>query len=211
MFAAEVNFHAARRLTSLYIFENAGEGYAIDSPMFRELSQLFYDVAARSSIDAMVGVIQLSTASVAERLAIAYDIGFRRFQVALPDWLTDGEPEVMSFFADVSGDFPDCEFLHYNVGHAERQLAVVDYRRLADAAPNLGATKNASGGVDCAADLKRTVPDLQHFFGEDNYLHGECSLLTTLGVLAPALTHQYFEAGVAHYTSGSTNCIANFS
>jgi dihydrodipicolinate synthase/N-acetylneuraminate lyase len=198
---AEVDFLIARGFTSLYIFGTAGEGYAVDSPTFREVTQLFYNLIARKSADGMVGVIQLSTSCVIERLAVAYDIGFRKFQIALPAWSALADGEVMRFFAAVCGTFTDCEFLHYNVAHAKRQLSGQEYRRLADANPNLVATKNVSGGAGRAADLMRQAPDLQHFFGEDNYLHGamfgECSLLTTLGALAPELTHQYFEAGVA--------------
>jgi dihydrodipicolinate synthase/N-acetylneuraminate lyase len=201
VFEAEVDFLTACGFTSLYIFGTAGEGYAVDNPTFREVTQLFHDLVARRSIDGMVSVIQLSTSCVIERLAVAYDIGFRKFQVALPAWSALADGEVMRFFEAICGTFPDCQFLHYNVAHAKRVLSGKEYRRLADANPNLVATKNVSGGAGRAADLMRHAPDLQHFFGEDNYLHGamfgECSLLTTLGALAPQLTHEYFEAGVA--------------
>lgn len=87
------------------------------------------------------------------------------------------------------GRFPDVQFLHYNLPRAKRLLTGADYPRLADATPNLVATKNTGGGLSRAADLMTRAPDLQHFFGEENFAHGcmfgECSLLSSIGVLAP--------------------------
>ena len=55
----------------------------------------------------MIGAIGLSTAQIVERLRIAYDIGFREFQVSLPSWGPLTDDEVMRFFVDVCGTFPD--------------------------------------------------------------------------------------------------------
>jgi dihydrodipicolinate synthase/N-acetylneuraminate lyase len=82
---------------------------------------------------------------------------------------------------------------------AKRVLGGADYRRIADAVPNLAATKNTGGGAQRAADLMRHAPDLQHFFGEDNFMagsmFGECSLLASLGPLAPRRAWEYLAAG----------------
>ena len=106
---------------------------------------------------------------------------------------------MLTFFSDVCGAFPAAQFLHYNLPRTKRLLNGADYRRIADAVPNLVATKNTGGGSMRALDLMTNAPDLQHFFGEDNFLHGSmfgaCSLLSSFGPLAPAKTWQYFEAG----------------
>ena len=116
-------------------------------------------------------------------------------------WAALNDVELLTFFTDVCGEFPDARFLHYNLPRARRVLNGADYRRLADAVPNLAATKNTGGGAQRAADLMRNAPDLQHFFGEDNFLagcqFGECSLLASFGPLAPRKTWEYFEAGRA--------------
>jgi hypothetical protein len=48
-------------------------------------------------------------------------------------------------------------------------------------------------------DLMRWAPDLQHFFLEQVYpigaLHGECSLLSSMGMLLPAKTFELFDHG----------------
>src|SRR5690242_21785782 len=81
----------------------------------------------------------------------------------------------------------------------KRVLVGVDVLRLADAVRNLAATKNTISGAQTTADLMRHAPDLQHFFGEDNFLHGamfgECSMLASLGPLVPRKTWEYFRAG----------------
>jgi hypothetical protein len=47
--------------------------------------------------------------------------------------------------------------------------------------------------------LLRFAPELQHFMGEVNFPHGcmfgECSLLASVGPMAPRQTWAYFEAG----------------
>ncbi len=201
LFRAEIRHMLACGFNHLYVFGTAGEGYAVDLPRFRQVVEVFYEETRAPGVMPMVGVIALSTATVVERIAIAYDIGFRAFQISLPSWGALNDVEVMTFFTDVCGSFPDAQFLHYNLPRAKRLLTGADYRRLTDAAPNLAATKNTGGGLSRAVDLMTHAPDLQHFFGEENFPHGcmlgECSLLSTVGALAPRAVWAYFEAGRA--------------
>ena len=147
----------------------------------------------------MIGVIGLSTANIVERIAYAHKIGFRTFQISMPSSGALNDREVMTFFADVCGTFPDAQFLHYNLPRTKRVLNGPDYRRLIDAVPNLVATKNTGGGLDRAADLMSHAAELQHFFGEANFPHGcmygECSLLSSFGPMSPYKTWALFEAG----------------
>lgn len=199
LFRAGVRHTLACGFKNLYVFGTAGEGYAVDLPRFRQVVEVFYEETRGPGIMPMVGAIALSTATVVERIAIAYDIGFRTFQIALPCWGALNDTELLTFFTDVCGRFPDAQFLHYNLPRAKRLLTGADYRRLADAVPNLVATKNTGGGLGRAADLMVHAPDLQHFFGEENFPHGcmlgECSLLSSIGVLAPHAVWAYFESG----------------
>jgi dihydrodipicolinate synthase/N-acetylneuraminate lyase len=168
-------------------------------PAFRRIVEIFAEETGASEVSPMVGVIALSTATVVERVAIAHAAGFRTFQLSLPSWGVLNDAEVLAFFRDVCGAFPDSRFLHYNLPRAKRLLAGADYRRLVEAVPNLVATKNTGGGLARAADLMTGAPELQHFFGEENFPHGcmfgQCSLLSSVGVLAPRRVWAYFEAG----------------
>ncbi len=187
----------------LYIFGTAGEGYAVDTRRFRAVAELFRDCTSGAAIrtpdvQAMVGVIGLSTATVIERVAIAHELGFRAFQVSLPCWDVVRDPEVGTFFREVCGAFPDSAFMHYNTARAGRILGVDDYRRFIDHVPNLVATKTMSADMGLVGRLVAGVPELQHFVTEPMLghaaVHGECSLLGTFGLLAPRRSWEMFQA-----------------
>lgn len=201
VFRREVRMVLAQGFRHLYIFGTAGEGYAVDTARFRQIVEVFRDETRGEGVHPMVGVIELSTARTVERIGYAYGAGFRTFQIVVPSWGAVSDAELLTYFRDVCGSFPDARFLHYNLPRAKRVLGGRDYRLLVEAVPNLAATKNTGGGSARAADLMRHAPELQHFFGEDNFLHGcmfgECSLLSSFGPLAPRKTWAYFEAARA--------------
>jgi len=200
VFRREVRLVLKQGFNDLYIFGTAGEGYAVDSARFRQIVTIFAEETLGGAARPMVGVIGLSTANIIERLAVAHQLGFRVFQISMPSWGALNDTEVLTFFRDVCGAFPDSQFLHYNLPRVKRVLSGRDYRRIADAVPNLVATKNTGGGSQRAVDLMRNAPDLQHFFGEDNFLtgiqFGECSLLSSFGPMVPRLAWEYFRAGI---------------
>jgi dihydrodipicolinate synthase/N-acetylneuraminate lyase len=199
VFREQVRMALANDFRHVYIFGTAGEGYAVDTARFRQIVEIFREETRGADVHPQIGVIGLSTANIVERIGFAYAAGFRAFQISLPSWGALNDVELLTFFKDVCGAFPDAQFLHYNLPRAKRVIGGADYRRIADAVPNLAATKNTGGGAQRAADLMRHAPDLQHFFGEDNFLHGsmygECSLLASFGPLAPRKSWQYFRAG----------------
>ncbi len=183
----------------LYVFGTAGEGYAVDTARFQQIVRVFHEETREVDVHPMVGVIGLSTANIVERIAFAHAVGFRTFQISLPSWGALNDRELLTFFRNVCGAFPDAQFLHYNLPRAKRVLTGADYRRLIDAIPNLVATKNTGGGLERAADLMTHAPELQHFFGEANFPHGcmygECSLLSSFGPMSPHKTWALFDAG----------------
>jgi len=200
-FRSEVRLLRQVGFDHLYIFGTAGEGYAVDLERFKQVAEVFWDETHSASVHTMVGAIGLSTATIIERIAIAHRRGFRMFQIALPSWGALNDIELLTFFKDVCGAFPDASFLHYNLPRAKRVLNGADYRRIADAVPNLVATKNTGGGLPRAVDLVTNASELQHFLGEQNFPHGcmygECSLLASLAGIAPEATVALFEAGRA--------------
>lgn len=191
--------HILHHFNHLYIFGTAGEGYAVDTARFQRIVQVFHEETRGADVHPMVGVIALSTANVVERVGNAYAMGFRVFQIALPAWAALNDVELMNFFVDVCGAFPDAQFLHYNLPRTKRVLEGADYCRLVEAVPNLVATKNTGGGLTRAAGLMQHAPELQHFFGEANFPHGcmygECSLLSSFGPMSPHKAKALFEAG----------------
>jgi dihydrodipicolinate synthase/N-acetylneuraminate lyase len=185
---------------SIYVMGTAGEGYAFSDALFEQVVDAFAALAVRDGLDPQVGVISISMQQVVDRIRYGYERGIRMFQISLPAWGALDEGEAMTFFKTVCGTFPDCRFLHYNLPRAKRIIAGPEYRRIAEEAPNLVATKNSTSDYGRTADLMHYVPHLQHFFLEGNFAMGctlgECSLLCSFGVLFPKTTLRFFEAGV---------------
>ena len=103
-----------------YVFGTGGEGYAVDTRRFRQVVDVFHEEVDGKPVSAMVGVIGLSTVQIVERLEYAHDVGFRMFQISLPSWGPLDDDEVLRFFSDVCGTFPDSRFLHYNLPRTKR-------------------------------------------------------------------------------------------
>jgi dihydrodipicolinate synthase/N-acetylneuraminate lyase len=199
IFRQEIRHVLAAGFHHVYTFGTAGEGYAVDLAQFHRIVEIFREETAHEGVHPMLGVIALSTAQFRERLNIAYAVGFRTFQISLPSWGALNDAEVLRFFQDVCLAYPDSRFLHYNLPRTKRVLTGPEYRRIADAVPNLVATKNTGTTVLGTMDLLKHAGDLQHFFGEAMFptgcLHGECSLLSSFGPLFPAATQRLFEYG----------------
>ncbi len=185
----------------LYVFGTAGEGYAVTDQQFDQIVTVFAEEMRRGGAEPMVGVIGLSLGTIVERIQRCRDAGVRRFQVSLPSWGALSEPELFAFFDRVCGRFPDCLFLHYNLPRARRLVTGREYGRLAEAHPNLVATKNCGDSLALLQGLMEDAPQLQHFLSENGYVYGsqfgECSILASFIMNWPKL-HALLEAGKRH-------------
>lgn len=188
----------ARGFRHLYIFGTAGEGHAVDTARFRDAATIFREETQEVTAYAQVGIIALSTANAIERLRIAWDLGFRTFQVSLPSWAALNDREVLCFFRDICGAFSDSRFIHYNVIRAGRILKGNDYRRIAGEVPNLVGTKVTGTDSQVAVSVMTRAPELQHFFVEMFPIaarYGECSLLAADAAMYPTIVKQMFKYG----------------
>ena len=200
VFRREVRSTLDQGFNHLYIFGTAGEGYAVTVDQFRQIVGIFREETDRPEVFPMVGVIGMSTGQVVERVGIAFDQGFRTFQIALPPWGEVDDDECLVYFRDVCGAFPEARFIHYNLPRGRRVLLGPHYRRIADAVPNLAGTKNCRTDIGDVVSIATQSPELQHFYGEMAFpigcLYGECSLLSSYGALFPAKTREFFQYGV---------------
>jgi dihydrodipicolinate synthase/N-acetylneuraminate lyase len=182
----------------LYIFGTAGEGHAVSDRQFDQIAAVFADEMRRASADPMVGVIGVSLGTIVERIERCRDAGIRQFQISLPSWGALAEREMFDFFDRTCGRFEDCRFLHYNLMRTKRLVTGREYGRLAEAHPNLVATKNTSDSLSHIQSLLEQAPQLQHFLSETGYgygsLFGECSILASFIMNWPKL-HALFDAG----------------
>ncbi len=183
----------------LYIFGTAGEGYAVSDRQFDHIVRVFTEGMRAGGSEPMVGVINLSTTTIVERIARCREMGVRRFQISLPSWGALSEREVFEFFRQTCGRFRDCQFLHYNLMRTKRLVTPREYARLAEEHPNLVATKNSTDEMGRIEDLILLAPELQHFLTEAGYAYGsqigECGLLGSEVVLNWRQGQAFFEAG----------------
>jgi dihydrodipicolinate synthase/N-acetylneuraminate lyase len=196
---AEVRGVVEAGFKQVYVFGTGGEGYAVDTRRFAQVVDVFFEETRVEGLISMVGVIGLSTPQIVERITYAHDVGFRMFQISLPSWGPVNDDELLRFFADVCGTFPDSRFLNYNLPRTKRVLNGRDYARIIERVPNLVATKTTGGGMPAAADLMRHSSELMHFMGEENFAYGSMSgavgLLASYAELSPHMTWRLFEAG----------------
>lgn len=187
-------------LPELYIFGTAGEGYAVTDTMFQRIAAIFAETMAEAGGSApMVGVVSQSLATMLERIAWCRTLGITRFQISLPNWSVTTDVEVRRVFSEICGSFPEAQFLHYNLMRSGRLVSPRLYAELADAHPNLVATKYGGGDPFLISGLMRHAPMLQHFFTEQGYYIGaplgECALLTSISSSNPKRAFEYLEAG----------------
>jgi dihydrodipicolinate synthase/N-acetylneuraminate lyase len=189
-------------LTDLYVFGTAGEGHAVSEADFRRVTEAFAEEMLTAGGRPMVGIINLSLATILERIGFAVDLGISTFQFSLPSWGTLNDRELAGFFAEICGAFPDCRFLHYNLMRTGRLVRPQHYAELAAAHPNLVATKYGAGDPETVAGLLRHAPELRHFFTELGFFLGaplgDCGLLASIASSNPARAREYFQAGVDH-------------
>jgi dihydrodipicolinate synthase/N-acetylneuraminate lyase len=183
----------------LYLFGTASEGYAVTDRQYLEIATAFSDEMRRGGAEPMIGVISLSLPTIVERIAMARDLGVRRFQISLPSWGPLSDSELATFFRETCGRFSDCTFLHYNLMRTKRLVTPKEYGRLAQEHPHLVATKNRTDSMDRIYGLLTEAPQLRHFLTETGFVYGsllgECGLLISLAATNWKSAHAFFDAG----------------
>jgi len=202
LFRRTVRNLVAGGLGDLYVFGTAGEGHAVSEADFRHVVEVFAEEMRIAGGRPMVGIINLSLPTVLERIAFAAARGVRTFQFSLPSWGTLNDRELRRFFAEICGAFPDLAFLHYNLMRGGRLVRPQEYAELAEAHPNLVATKYGAGDPETVAGLLHHAPELRHFLTELGFYLGaplgECGLLASIAASNPTRAWEYFQAGVDH-------------
>ncbi len=182
----------------LYLFGTAGEGYAVTDRQFDQIVKAFSEEMRKGGAEPMVGLIDLSLASIQERIERCRDFGVQRFQISLPSWSALNEKEMFQFFDLTCGRYTDCQFMHYNLMRTKKLISGKEYGRLADAHPNLVATKNCGDSLSHIQSLQLDAPQLQHFLSEAGYVYGsmfgECGILASFIMNWPKL-NLLLEAG----------------
>ena len=194
-------------LPDLYVFGTAGEGYAVTDTVFRHVATIFAEtMQACGGAPPMIGVVSLSLATVRERIEFCLRQGITTFQFSLPSWAATSDQEMRRTFAEICGNYPEASFLHYNLMRSGRLVGPRAYAELAEAHPNLVATKYGGGDPFLISGLMAEAPMLRHFLTEQGFFIaaplGEPALLASISSSNPRRAHQYVAAAAARdYTT----------
>lgn len=184
VFRRQVRMFLDRGVHHLYVFGTAGEGYAVTDRMFEQVVTAFAEEMEGPDRFPMVGLIHLSLPVLLQRIRTAYELGIRDFQFALPSWGALSREETERCFEALCGSYPDCRFMHYNLGRAKRLVAPDEYFALAERLPNFVGAKYTTDSVAMIHALVSAPSPLQFYFGETGYavgsMFGECGLLISL-------------------------------
>jgi dihydrodipicolinate synthase/N-acetylneuraminate lyase len=186
-------------MPNLYVFGTAGEGYAVTDTMFRRVATIFAEAMKDAGGAApMVGVVSLSLATVRERIEFCLGRGITTFQFSLPNWAATSDTEMRRVFAEICGSYPEATFLHYNLMRSGRLVGPRAYAELAEAHPNLVATKYGGGDPFLISGLMAQAPMLRHFLTEQGFYIaaplGEPALLASIASSNPTRAHAYLAA-----------------
>ncbi|MBI5876097.1 MAG: dihydrodipicolinate synthase family protein [Chloroflexi bacterium] len=200
-FRASIHDQITRGIPDQYIFGTAGEGYAVTEAQFDTITRIFAEEMRAGGSEPMVGVISLSLRTIIERIERANALGVRQFQISLPSWGALNEREMLTFFKETCGRFPDSQFLHYNLPRTKRLVMPEEYARLVRLHPNLVAIKYGGADLTVISGILRLAPELRLFLGDGSYplgcMLGEPGLLVSIATSNPPLARHYFELGVA--------------
>jgi dihydrodipicolinate synthase/N-acetylneuraminate lyase len=197
-FRAQVRRLASTLTEHLYVLGTAGEGYAVSDRQFAQVATAFAEEAAAAGARPMIGVISLSLATIVERIELVLELGVRELQLSFPSWGALSDREVVRFFAETCGRFPQARFLHYNNPRSGRVLRGADYARLARAHESLAAVKFTSSDRAVVEELVMGAAPLCCYLTEEAFALAAdahaCGLLTSVVHADPRLARE-FHAG----------------
>ena len=187
--------------TSLvYIMGTAGEGYAVSDEHYSQIVRVFADVMRSAGAEPMVGLINLSVATMQHRIDVGRELGVNDFQISLPSWGELSDTELSEFFAIICDRNPECRFLHYNLARSKRVLSPEEYKNLEQKHPNLVATKNGTDSMRYLAELMSSTTGLRHFITDIGFPYaaqfGECGLLIAISSCNWSMGKRYYESAI---------------
>ena len=201
-FRDEVRHILKAGIKHVYIMGTAGEGYDVTDEEFREIVGIFLQEMSAPGLHPMVCVISQSTRQIMQRIKIAYRIGIREFQLVLPSWGVLNDRELAAYYHMICDPYPNCAFMHYNVGRSGRVLNIENFRILADEIPNLVAVKFTTPNTVIINEILNCDCPVQFFLTDMGWAYGsqigECSYLVSVAATDLKLANRYFKAGLNH-------------
>jgi len=182
----------------IYVFGTSGEGYAVTEGEFERITTIFAEETRDRGVFRQVGCFGLSSDQVKARCAVVRDQGIEGVQITLPFWKELSDAELLTFFKDVCGSFPDLSFLLYNSPRNKRKLTGAEMTEVQRVAPNMHGAKTGSGSWLDFLELVMESPGVRHFVTEPAFLFcyplGAAGLIPSSNYCRPKRCRKYYEA-----------------
>jgi 4-hydroxy-tetrahydrodipicolinate synthase len=164
--AGEIRHFAEEGVHGTYTGGTAGEFYAQDDEIFRELTEIACREANRWNLPIQIGCTALGTSVVRRRVEIAIDCGADAIQLALPFWLPLSDIEVIDFFHDIAVAAGSTPLVLYQTSRAKRRVDPPLIGRLCRAVPTLIGIKDTGADFKTLRAILADAPGLS-VFGTD--------------------------------------------
>jgi len=185
----------------LYIFGTSGEGYAVSDDEFIRIVDVFVETTDDFAGFRQVGCLGLSSDQVKNRCKLVTECGLECVQITLPFWKELNDAELIRYFSDVCGSFPELSFLLYNNPRNKRKLRGKELEDLHKENPNLYAAKTGSGTWLDFFELITESQSLVHFVTEPAFLFshslGDVGLIPSSNYVFPQKSRAYYEAVIS--------------
>lgn len=142
---AELDALLAAGLGGVYTNGSAGEFLSQTEAEFDRLSERVAGRCRRAGVPFQIGACHTSPALALDRVVRARSHRPGAIQVVLPDWLPLNSDEQVDFLRRVAGVARPVPLVLYHPPHAKTNVGPADWRRLAEAVPELIGIKVGSG------------------------------------------------------------------
>jgi dihydrodipicolinate synthase/N-acetylneuraminate lyase len=150
-------------LDGLYTNGTAGEFHAQTDEEFLAVNRVVAERCEAAAVPFEVGASHPSATTTLARLRVARELRPSAIQVILPDWVTVGEDEAISFLARLAAEADGIGLVLYNPPHAKRVLDPPAIGRLKAKVPQLVGVKVADGNPSWYGAARRHLAGLSVF------------------------------------------------
>jgi 4-hydroxy-tetrahydrodipicolinate synthase len=129
-------------ISGIYVGGTTGEFHSMDDSQFANVVKTFAETMEEiTNVGVQVGCGASSLHQVCHRIRVATDHGFSTIQLPLPGWMTLTDDEVLSFYSDVTDQFPNVQIIVYDNPSSGRNIGPDLWPRLLASVPSVRGAK----------------------------------------------------------------------
>lgn len=159
----EIDYLVAAKLDGIYSNGTAGEFHNQTEEEFTKIQILLAEKCHAAKMKFQIGASHPSAIISLERIKRTISLRPDAFQIILPDWVSPGKEEQISFLQKVAEAAREIPIVLYNPPHAKTVLSPVDFCRLAKEIPQLIGIKVAGGDAQWYNEMKECSSQLSVF------------------------------------------------